>query len=54
MRKLHGLQARIEQWIEFSTHDIDAPLQSWVLPVRGRMPYDKKVPLRPGLFTNPG
>jgi len=39
-----GVQAQIEQWIEFSTHDIDAPLQSWVMPVRGRLPYDKKVP----------
>jgi len=42
---LRGVQAQIEQWIEFSTHDIDAPLQSWVMPIRGRLPYDKKVPL---------
>ena len=37
------VQAQIEQWIEFSTHEIDAPLMSWVLPVWGYLPYDKKV-----------
>lgn len=34
--------AHIEQWIDFSSNEIDAPLNSWVLPLVGLMPYDKK------------
>ena len=39
------LQAQIEQWIDFSTISIDAPIQSWVYPLLtpAISPYDKKV-----------
>ncbi len=37
------MQALVEQWIEFSTLNIDAPLSSWVYPLLGFMDYDKKV-----------
>lgn len=31
----------IEQWIDFCTNEIDAPLLSWVLPLKGVWPYNK-------------
>ena len=31
----------IEQWIDFCTNEIDAPLLSWVLPLQGVWPYNK-------------
>lgn len=34
--------AVIEQWIDFVSNEIDAPLLSWVLPLLGYGPYDKK------------
>ncbi|KAK9809891.1 hypothetical protein WJX72_001136 [[Myrmecia] bisecta] len=34
--------AQVEQWIDFSTGEIDAPLLSWVYPLFGFWPYDKK------------
>lgn len=37
------LQAQIEQWIEFSTLEIDPPLCSWYYPIAGYFPFDKKV-----------
>ena len=37
------LQAHVEQWIDFSTTAVDAPLCSWVYPLLGFMPFDKKV-----------
>ena len=38
-------QALVEQWIDFTTTELDAPLLSWILPILGHWPYDKKVPL---------
>ena len=35
----------MEQWIDFTTTELDAPLLSWVLPLLGHWPYDKKVML---------
>lgn len=35
-------QAQIEQWIDFSTLELDAPLLSWFLPIAGFWDYDKK------------
>lgn len=37
-------QAMVEQWIDFSTTSLDAPIASWVLPMifPGAYPYDKK------------
>lgn len=40
-------QALVEQWIDFTTTELDAPLLSWILPILGHWPYDKKVRLRP-------
>ena len=37
----------MEQWIDFTTTELDAPLLSWVLPILGHWPYDKKVQLPP-------
>ncbi len=36
-------QALVEQWIDFTTTELDAPLLSLVLPILGHWPYDKKV-----------
>ncbi|KAK9810201.1 hypothetical protein WJX72_006549 [[Myrmecia] bisecta] len=36
------MPAQVEQWIDFSTGEIDAPLTSWVYPLFGFWPYDKK------------
>ena len=33
----------MEQWIDFSTTAVDAPLSSWVYPLMGYLPFDKKV-----------
>jgi len=41
-------QALVEQWIDFTTTELDAPLLSWILPILGHWPYDKKVPPAPG------
>ena len=49
------LQAQVEQWIDFSTISIDAPVQSWVYPLLmpSFFPYDKKVrPLSTWPFDN--
>ena len=32
-------------WIDYSTNEIDNPLSSWLYPVLGYYPYDKKVRL---------
>jgi len=38
------MQARVDQWIDLSTLEIDGPLQSWVYPILlPVVPYDKKV-----------
>lgn len=41
------LQARVEQWIDFSTLSIDGPASSWIYPLvmPQYVPYDKKVNL---------
>lgn len=36
----------MEQWIDFTTTELDSPLLSWILPLLGHWPYDKKVLLR--------
>ena len=36
-------QAQVEQWIDFTTTELDSPLLSWILPLLGHWPYDKKV-----------
>ena len=41
------LQAQVDMWIDFSSNEIDAPLMSWLIPLWGIWPYDKKVPLAP-------
>ena len=38
-----GHQAQVEQWIDFSTLELDAPLLSWFLPLAGFLEYNKKV-----------
>eukprot|EP01024_Parvocaulis_polyphysoides_P017362 TRINITY_DN1767_c0_g2_i1.p1 TRINITY_DN1767_c0_g2~~TRINITY_DN1767_c0_g2_i1.p1 ORF type:complete len:445 (-),score=82.69 TRINITY_DN1767_c0_g2_i1:181-1371(-) len=40
--KTHLDAALVEQWIDFSTNEIDAPLMSWIFPLMGFWPYDKK------------
>ncbi|KAK9834888.1 hypothetical protein WJX81_006700 [Elliptochloris bilobata] len=35
-------EALVEQWIDFTTTELDAPLLSWILPILGHWPYDKK------------
>lgn len=37
------MQALIEEWIELLTSDLQAPLDSWYLPLVGVWSYDKKV-----------
>ena len=37
------MQAQVEQWIDFTTQEIDAPMLSWFLPIIGYMEYNKKV-----------
>ena len=32
----------MEQWIDFTTQEIDAPMLSWFLPILGYMEYNKK------------
>ena len=39
------IQALIEEWIELLTSDLQAPLDSWYLPLVGVWSYDKKVAL---------
>ncbi|EIE21308.1 glutathione S-transferase [Coccomyxa subellipsoidea C-169] len=34
--------ALVEQWIEFATGELDAPLASWYYPIAGYMEYNKK------------
>ncbi|KAK9908313.1 hypothetical protein WJX75_005835 [Coccomyxa subellipsoidea] len=34
--------AVVEQWIEFCTLELDAPLASWIYPIMGYMEYNKK------------
>jgi elongation factor 1-gamma len=34
--------AHVEQWIDFFTTEVDPPLLSWVSPLFGFIPYDKK------------
>lgn len=29
-------------WIDYSSNEIDAPLASWIYPLWGLWPYDKK------------
>ena len=36
-------QGQVEQWIDFATNELDAPLMSWVLPLAHVWPYDAKV-----------
>ena len=36
-------QAQIEQWIEFTTHEIDPPMCSWYYAIAGYYPYNKQV-----------
>jgi len=31
-------EAQIEQWIDFSTHEIELPAAVWVFPIQGRIP----------------
>jgi len=40
-----NLQAHVEQWIDFSTTEIDAPLCSWLYPLvyPNHFPHDQKV-----------
>lgn len=33
----------MEQWIDFTTQEIDAPMLSWFLPIIGFMEYNQKV-----------
>lgn len=42
---MHLLQAHVEQWIDFSTTEVDAPLCSWLYPVLypSHFPHDQKV-----------
>lgn len=42
-------QALVEQWIDFTTTELDAPLLSWILPILGHWPYDKKARPAPGV-----
>ena len=37
------MQAQVEQWIDFTTQEVDAPMLSWFLPIIGYMEYNKKV-----------
>ena len=41
---IFGMQGQVEQWIDFTTQEIDAPMLSWFLPIMGFMEYNKKVP----------
>ena len=45
-----GTQGQVEQWIDFTTQEIDAPMLSWFLPIIGFMEYNKKVNVSPALF----
>ena len=40
---LLSTQGQVEQWIDFTTQEIDAPMLSWFLPIIGFMEYNKKV-----------
>ena len=41
---MHGCaQAQVEQWIDYSTLELDAPLMSWILPILGYWDYNQKV-----------
>lgn len=37
------MQAQVDAWIDFSTTELDGPLGSWLFPILGFWPYDKKV-----------
>lgn len=45
LSNLRRFQAKVDQWIDFATLSIDAPLLSWVSPLMfpEAVPYDKKV-----------
>ena len=34
---------QVDMWIDWSTNEVDGPLSSWIYPLFGYMPYDKKV-----------
>jgi hypothetical protein len=33
-------------WVDYSTNEIDNPLSSWLYPILGYYPYDKKARAR--------
>ncbi len=40
---MSDMQGQVEQWIDFTTQGIDAPMLSWFLPIIGFMEYNQKV-----------
>lgn len=34
---------QVDMWIDWSTNEVDGPLSSWIYPLLGYFPYDKKV-----------
>ena len=34
---------QVDMWIDWSTNEVDGPLSSWIYPLFGWFPYDKKV-----------
>jgi len=33
---------QVDMWIDWSTNEVDGPLSSWIYPLFGYLPYDKK------------
>ncbi len=47
------MQGQVEQWIDFTTQEIDAPMLSWFLPIIGFMEFNQKVTGCISLMWNP-
>jgi hypothetical protein len=35
-------QAQVDMWIDYSSNEIDGPMSTWIYPLLGIWPYDKK------------
>eukprot|EP01098_Paradermamoeba_levis_P016640 TRINITY_DN907_c0_g1_i2.p1 TRINITY_DN907_c0_g1~~TRINITY_DN907_c0_g1_i2.p1 ORF type:complete len:654 (-),score=231.40 TRINITY_DN907_c0_g1_i2:444-2405(-) len=40
--KTSAQTGQVDQWIDYSLNEVDLPGQSWLLPLQGRIPFDKE------------
>ena len=39
-------QAQVDMWIDYSSNEIDGPMSTWIYPLLGIWPFDKKARAR--------